>query len=137
MPKASICRSPPESAPAVCVATLAQDRKRLEHFLDSLRRAIVDAERVAAHAQVLEHREIAEHARALRHEGNSGRDVLAAAPTLLTSLSSKRIVPSRCGPSPNTARSTVDLPAPFGPITAAMRRSASVMSMPNSTCFLP
>ena len=55
----------------------------------------------------------------------------------LTSRSSKRMVPSRCGPSPNTARSTVDLPAPFGPITAAMRRSASVMSMPNSTCFLP
>ena len=135
IPNASICRSPPESAPAFCVL---RSRRIGNRPIASLLRAASTSD-PSVYPPI---RRFSKTVRSRNTRAPCGTKAIPAAifcggVDRLTSAWSKRIVPSRFGPNPNTARNTVDLPAPFGPITAAIRRSGSIMSMPKSTCFLP
>ena len=55
----------------------------------------------------------------------------------VTSAPSKRTVPLRAGRSPKTVLNTVDLPAPFGPITVVMAPRLTAKVVPLRIVILP
>ena len=110
---ASICCSPPESAPAAQRPALLERREHVEHV--AWRRAAVRA----ATLQVLLDGERREQAAVVGHEHHAGAVRLVGPAVAQRRRRRRATVPSWAGSSPARVSSSVVLPAPLGPSRAS------------------
>ena len=113
-PTASICCSPPESEPAIW--SMRSFSRGNSVKTSSRRRSTGSprAERVGAENEVLAHRHLAEQAAPLLHHDDAARARARASADAVMSSPLEQTLPV-AGVSRVMARSSVVLPAPFGP----------------------
>jgi len=92
------------------------------------------AQNITADFQIFFHGQMAKDAAALRHESYLSDDFMRHGKNLSPFHS---IEPLVIGTKPKIAFSTVDLPAPFGPIKATTSPAVTLTLTPCSTCKLP
>ncbi len=120
-PIASICCSPPDIVPAFWpMRSFRRGNKVKTRSKVRADLGLVGAEE-GAQLQVFAHGHIGEDSSALRGTGRRPRrTILSAASLVMGWFRHRRFRPSDAGTSPEIARSVVDLPAPFAPISVTI-----------------
>ena len=89
-----------------------------------------------AEPQIVLHRQRREHLAAFRHLGDALATRRCAGSRSIASPP-RRIVPDRIGCTPEIARSSVVLPAPFDPTSATISPASTLSDTPCSTSMRP
>ena len=128
---------PPDRVEAWALAFSLSIGKRAHDRVHARARLRAVGQRHAAQLEIVPHRQLGEEIAALRHVAHAGIEHAPRRERGGVACRRTSTLPERTPRSPNTALKSVDLPAPFGPITVVMAPRWMAALTPFRTVILP